>query len=196
MQSIVTRLMPASRHLLPAFRSSCGICGPTFTNFGKLRATATFDSSAAYDFEVPVRQSRRTRRNFKIGGTGTTRLRRPPRARSSVAPRRPSLPALNVRDDRETPLEKGRDTTRNKPVSTPRSSAISENPKLTEWVGLPHRIVSLGTSQAKVGVSKIAFRLRVDCRGWTGTPKLQPKSTRLTYNGHRRACSQKARATR
>src|SRR5579872_1683456 len=31
-------LMPASRHLLPAFQSSCAIRGPIFTNFGKLRA--------------------------------------------------------------------------------------------------------------------------------------------------------------
>ena len=35
-------LTPASRRLLPAFRSSCAICGPTFTNFGMHRATAIF----------------------------------------------------------------------------------------------------------------------------------------------------------
>ncbi len=52
------------------------IRGSTFTNFGKLR-TAIFDSRAAYDFEVPVRNRGTLWRNFKIGGTGTTRLRRP-----------------------------------------------------------------------------------------------------------------------
>jgi hypothetical protein len=51
--------------------------GPTDTNFGKPRATATFDSSAAYDFEVPASNRGKLRRNFKIGGTGTTRLHRP-----------------------------------------------------------------------------------------------------------------------
>src|SRR6202011_5105315 len=44
-----------------------------------------------------------------VGGVRTTRLRRPPKRRSSVVPK-PSTPSrLNVRDDRETPLERRRD---------------------------------------------------------------------------------------
>src|SRR3984957_14787947 len=41
----------------------------------------------------------------------TTRLRRPPRPARRAAPRRPPHPAPNVRDDRETPLERRRDQT-------------------------------------------------------------------------------------
>jgi hypothetical protein len=44
-------------------------------------------------------------------GAKTTRLRRPPHARSSFAPKRPPHPAPNVCDDRETPLERRRDRT-------------------------------------------------------------------------------------
>jgi hypothetical protein len=72
-----------------------------------------FDSSAAYDFEVPERIRGKLCRNFKIGGAGTTRLRRPQHARSSRALSRPSHSAPNVRDDREAPLLAGPERAKN-----------------------------------------------------------------------------------
>jgi hypothetical protein len=58
---------------------------PTFTNFGKLGATAIFNSRAACDFEVPTRNRGKLWRNFKIGGAGTTRLCRPLKTRARLA---------------------------------------------------------------------------------------------------------------
>ena len=50
-------------------------------------------------------------------------------ARSSAAPPASTASRPHVRDDRETPLEKGRDANRNSPASTGRSSINSENQK-------------------------------------------------------------------
>jgi hypothetical protein len=131
MRSIVTRLISASGYLLPAFRSSSGIRGPSLTNFGKPRPTENFDSSAAYDFEVPKDRCGEIKKNFKIGGAGTTRLRRPRYARSSGAQPRPSHPAPNVRDDREAPVSKGARQESGYRCFYPSAEIISENPKST-----------------------------------------------------------------
>ena len=118
-------LTPASGRLLPAFRSSCAICGPTFTNFGKPRQQQLFDSSAACDFEVPERNRGELSRNFKIDGTGTTRLRRP-----RPSPRKPfdglgtsPAEALAKADQRRS----SRDTPR-PPHPAPTSVTIAKRP--------------------------------------------------------------------
>ena len=57
-------------------------------------------------------------------GTRTTRLRRPHRLHSSREPTRPSHPASNVRDDREAPLVRKRDSGKKAQLSEKRKPNI------------------------------------------------------------------------
>jgi hypothetical protein len=68
---------------------------------------------------------------ISASGYRTTRLRRPPHACSSDRPRRPPHPAPTSVTIAKRPFERVRDANRNIPVSTPPSSPISENQKLT-----------------------------------------------------------------
>ena len=77
MQSIVANLTPAKGRLVPAFRSSWAIAEPPFTNFGKQRALANSRFQCRFRFEVPGMDSQQSLQELQIGGTGTTRLRRP-----------------------------------------------------------------------------------------------------------------------
>jgi hypothetical protein len=106
-ESIVANLTPASRRLVPAFRSSCTRAASSLANFGKERALANSKFQCRLRFEVPVTDWPQILQELQIGGTGTTWLRRTHRMHSSVASKRPSHPAPNVRDDREAPLSEG-----------------------------------------------------------------------------------------
>src|SRR6478672_11851616 len=102
---ISANLTPASGRLVPAFRSSCTLAAPPFTNFGKQRALANSkNSSVAFDLTFLVRTRGKLCRNFKSATLAphdfAVRLKR----YSSKALQRPPHPAPNVRDDRETPL--------------------------------------------------------------------------------------------
>jgi hypothetical protein len=107
-ESIVANLTPASRRLVPAFRSSCTRAASSLANFGKKRALANSKFQCRLRFEVPVTDWPQILQELQIGGTGTTWLRRPHRMHSSVASKRPSHPAPNVRDDRERPSQRVR----------------------------------------------------------------------------------------
>jgi len=76
-ESTVANLTPASGRLVPAFRSSSTRAAPSFTNFGKLRALANSKFQCRLRFEVSVADSPQPSQKLQIGGTGTTRLRRP-----------------------------------------------------------------------------------------------------------------------
>src|ERR1700733_5801223 len=62
--------------LVPAFRSSCSLPAAIFTNFGKTRAPANYESSAAVRSEVPGDHSRQIAQGLQIGGTGGAPLTR------------------------------------------------------------------------------------------------------------------------
>ena len=70
-------LAPAKGRLVPAFRSSWAIAEPPFTNFGRQRALANSRFQCRFRFEVPGMDSQQSLQELQIGGTGTTRLRRP-----------------------------------------------------------------------------------------------------------------------
>jgi hypothetical protein len=114
-------LTPASRRLVPSFRSSSPP-RPLLTNFGKQRARANLKSQCRFRSEVPVTDSRPALQELQIGGTGTTRLHRPRLRRRLACPetahgeqsalrshRTPDAARVHrissrVRDDRDTPL--------------------------------------------------------------------------------------------
>ena len=77
---------------------------PHFHELRKASGNSNFDSSAAYDFEVPKRNRGELLRNFKIGGTGTTRLRRPLVSRTPCEETSVHRLLPRVRGDREPPL--------------------------------------------------------------------------------------------
>ena len=70
-------LAPAKGRLVPAFRSSWAIAEPPVTNFGRQRALANSRFQCRFRFEVPGMDSQQSLQELQIGGTGTTRLRRP-----------------------------------------------------------------------------------------------------------------------
>ena len=70
-------LAPAKGRLVPAFRSSWAIAEPPLTNFGRQRALANSRFQCRFRFEVPGMDSQQSLQELQIGGTGTTRLRRP-----------------------------------------------------------------------------------------------------------------------
>ena len=96
MQGIVANLAPAKGRLVPAFRSSCAIVEPPFTNFGKQRALAIQDSSAAFDLKFLFGTRGNLCRNFKSAALVPHDFAVRDRPRSSHAPARPSHPASRV----------------------------------------------------------------------------------------------------
>jgi hypothetical protein len=52
------------------FRRSYHLAAPAFTNFGIKGTLATFNSSAAFGFEVPKRARGHNDRNFKSAALG------------------------------------------------------------------------------------------------------------------------------
>jgi hypothetical protein len=92
--------------------------------------TACFVISPVIGFVATAGVMRSIIARCRRRGIRTTRLRRPLPLSSSVTPQRPSRPAPNVRDDRETPLLRGTGYESAYSCFYPAVKSISENQKL------------------------------------------------------------------
>ena len=70
-------LTPALGRLVPAFRSSCFIAATLSRTSESKGHWRLWMLQCRFRFEVPVADSRQLPQELQIGGTGTTRLRRP-----------------------------------------------------------------------------------------------------------------------
>jgi hypothetical protein len=130
------------------------------------------DGFTAYNVISPViglcchRRQRDTSRRLERQrrGVRTTRLRRAHSCSSSTARQRPSHPAPNVRDDRETPLDLGQDDLLSIPASSGPSSGDFWNSELKgRFLSLPslwarRAELALGCRQAPGGLARMCTR--------------------------------------